>query len=230
MRNKYPEITVEKILNVAQRLFLEKGYENTTIQDIIDALGNLSKGAIYHHFKSKEDILEAVCDQRLFAGVEALMNEVVTDKRLNGREKLTRMFTASLQNTEQGKFFSAAPDMTHTPRLMMLQLDSQIREVGPNYLEPVLREGNADGSLHVEHVREASDLLLLITNQYLNPLLYPMTPEEARERCSFVRQLLAGVGLDVFDGEMLENFFVFSAHAAKKQRESEAPGQKRRGM
>lgn len=66
---------------------LEKGYENTTIQDIIDALGNLSKGAIYHHFKSKEDILEAVCDQRLFAGVEALMNEVVTDKRLNGAGK-----------------------------------------------------------------------------------------------------------------------------------------------
>ncbi|WP_370863901.1 TetR/AcrR family transcriptional regulator [Ruthenibacterium lactatiformans] len=179
-RNKYPEETVARILDVSLKLFLEKGYENTTIQDIIDALGNLSKGAIYHHFKSKEDILEAVCDQRLFAGVEALMNEVVTDKRLNGREKLTRMFTASLQNTEQGKFFSAAPDMTHTPRLMMLQLDSQIREVGPNYLEPVLREGNADGSLHVEHVREASDLLLLITNQYLNPLLYPMTPEEAR--------------------------------------------------
>ena len=217
-RNKYPEETVARILDVSLKLFLEKGYENTTIQDITDALGNLSKGAIYHHFKSKEDILEAVCDQRLFAGVEALMNEVVTDKRLNGREKLTRMFTASLQNTEQGKFFSAAPDLTHTPRLMMLQL------------EPVLREGNADGSLHVEHVREASDLLLLITNQYLNPLLYPMTPEEARERCSFVRQLLAGVGLDVFDGEMLENFFVFSAHAAKKQRESEAPGQKRRGM
>lgn len=104
-RNKYPEETVARILDVSLKLFLEKGYENTTIQDIIDALGNLSKGAIYHHFKSKEDILEAVCDQRLFAGVEALMNEVVTDKRLNGREKLTRMFTASLQNTEQGKFF-----------------------------------------------------------------------------------------------------------------------------
>ena len=34
-RNKYPEITVEIILDVAQRLFLEKGYDNTTIQDII---------------------------------------------------------------------------------------------------------------------------------------------------------------------------------------------------
>ena len=35
-RNKYPEVTVEKILDVAQRLFLEKGYDNTTIQDIVD--------------------------------------------------------------------------------------------------------------------------------------------------------------------------------------------------
>ena len=52
-RNKYPEMTVEKILDTAQQLFLEKGYDNTTIQDIVDHLGGLSKGAVYHHFKSK---------------------------------------------------------------------------------------------------------------------------------------------------------------------------------
>ena len=51
-RNKYPEETVERILDTAQRLFLEKGYEQTTIQDITDNLGGLTKGAIYHHFKS----------------------------------------------------------------------------------------------------------------------------------------------------------------------------------
>ena len=49
--------------------------------------------------------------------------------------------------------------------------------MGPNYLEPVSGEGNADGSPCREHVVEASDLLLLITNQYLNPLLYPMMLE-----------------------------------------------------
>lgn len=43
-RNKYPEVTVEKILEVSQRLFLEKGYDNTTIQDIVDELGGLTKG------------------------------------------------------------------------------------------------------------------------------------------------------------------------------------------
>ena len=53
-RNKHPEETVAKILDVSMRLFTEQGYEHTTIQDIVDALG-MSKGAIYHHFKSKEE-------------------------------------------------------------------------------------------------------------------------------------------------------------------------------
>ena len=64
-RNKYPEITEERILEVAERLFLEKGFEQTTIQDIVDALGDLTKGAVYHHFKSKEEIIDAVSDRCL---------------------------------------------------------------------------------------------------------------------------------------------------------------------
>ena len=42
-RNKYPEVTVKKILEVSQRLFMEKGYDNTTIQDIVNELGGLTK-------------------------------------------------------------------------------------------------------------------------------------------------------------------------------------------
>ena len=56
-RNKYPEITVEKILEVSQRLFMEKGYDNTTIQDIVNELGGLTKGAIYHHSNRKRKLL-----------------------------------------------------------------------------------------------------------------------------------------------------------------------------
>ena len=62
-RNKHPEETVEKILTVSAKLFMEKGYEHTTLQDIIDDLGGLTKGAIYHHFKGKEEILLAIADR-----------------------------------------------------------------------------------------------------------------------------------------------------------------------
>ena len=47
-RNKHPEETVNLILDVAFRQFMEKGYEQTSIQGIINELGGLSKGAIYH--------------------------------------------------------------------------------------------------------------------------------------------------------------------------------------
>ena len=64
-RNKYPEETVNLILDVSQRLFIEKGYDNTTIQDIIDELGGLTKGAIYHHFSSKQRSTALIASQSL---------------------------------------------------------------------------------------------------------------------------------------------------------------------
>ena len=50
-RNKYPEETVQKILDAALKLFLEKGYEETTVLDIIGEMGGMTRGAFYHHFK-----------------------------------------------------------------------------------------------------------------------------------------------------------------------------------
>ena len=62
-RNKYPEETVRHILDVAEELFMSKGYEHTTMADIVGGLGGLTKGAVYHHFKSKEEIFEAVFER-----------------------------------------------------------------------------------------------------------------------------------------------------------------------
>ena len=59
-RKKEPDNTIQKILDISHKLFLEKGYEQTTIQDIVDNLDGLSRGAIYHHFKSKDEIIKAI--------------------------------------------------------------------------------------------------------------------------------------------------------------------------
>lgn len=56
-RNKYPEETVKRILDAATQLFIEKGYEATSLADII-ADTHLSKGAIYHHFALKKKYLQ----------------------------------------------------------------------------------------------------------------------------------------------------------------------------
>ena len=73
-RNKHPEQTVTRILDTASCPLFQKGYDKTTLQDIIDAT-KLSKGAIYHHFASKEDIFYAVCD-RIGQRNEAVLSQV----------------------------------------------------------------------------------------------------------------------------------------------------------
>src|SRR5689334_10278576 len=62
---KAPAIRRAELLDCAQGLFLTRGYERTTINDVISATG-LSKGAFYHHYRSKEDLLEAIAAR--FAG------------------------------------------------------------------------------------------------------------------------------------------------------------------
>ena len=56
-RGRHPEETRQKILAVSKQLFLEKGFDNTSLQDIIDQLGGLTKGVIYHHFDFKFEIV-----------------------------------------------------------------------------------------------------------------------------------------------------------------------------
>lgn len=53
----------QELLNVAEKLFCRKGYEATSVQDILDDM-HLSKGGFYHHFASKEEVLKALCDRR----------------------------------------------------------------------------------------------------------------------------------------------------------------------
>ena len=124
-RNKHPEETVNRILEAAFRLFMEKGYEHTSIQDIIDNLGGLSKGAIYHHFKSKEDILVAVTDRMTEESNQMLA--VIRDRTdLSGKEKLRTIFKESISRPVQNDIFTVAPDLGNNPRLLY----SIFRETG----------------------------------------------------------------------------------------------------
>jgi AcrR family transcriptional regulator len=61
MSTVHAESLRDQIVNASLKLFLEKGYQTTTIQDIIDA-ANCSKGGFYHHFGSKEDLLYLIHD------------------------------------------------------------------------------------------------------------------------------------------------------------------------
>ena len=120
-RNKYPEETIQRILDVSFKLFMEKGYETTSIQDILKELGGLTKGAIYHHFKSKEDILLAV-SHRIYSETNAIMQAVVHDTSLNGLQKLQKLFRIALSQVGQEDMMMMAPKLLDNPTFLVLQI------------------------------------------------------------------------------------------------------------
>ncbi|MFZ6180810.1 TetR/AcrR family transcriptional regulator [Nannocystis pusilla] len=80
------------ILDAAERLVATKGYDAMSLQDLLDALG-MSKGAFYHYFESKPDVLLGLVERRT-AAVEANLRTLVEDRGLSGRDKLERHFAA----------------------------------------------------------------------------------------------------------------------------------------
>ena len=201
-RNKHPEQTVQLILDTATRLFLQKGYDETTLQDIIDAT-KLSKGAIYHHFASKEAILIAVVD-RMGDFNSAVLAEIRDRKGLTGAEKLRELFRTSMTLSFQGKILHMLPFLIENPRFMALQMQSILGEAAPDYILPILKEGIADGSIHTDHPEELSEVLLLLSDLWLHPILRPSTPEQVRARCAFFNQLTRQYGFELLDGDIID--------------------------
>lgn len=202
-RNKHPEETVNLILDVAFRLFLEKGYEHTSIQDIIDQLGGLSKGAIYHHFKSKEEILMAVTD-RMTAESNQMLAAIRDRTDLTGKEKLKTIFKASINRPVQNDIFTAAPNFSNNPRLLCSLLHETIHDAAPNYILPILEQGVADGSIQTDYPAELAELILLAANVWMNPMIFDNTMEESCRKFMVFRQMMQGFGLDIVDRELLD--------------------------
>lgn len=202
-RNKHPEETVSLILDVSYRLFMEKGYEHTSIQDIIDNLGGLSKGAIYHHFKSKEDILVAVMD-RMTSQSNHILAVIRDRKDLNGQEKLKKILKDSIMRPVQNEVFTAAPNLHDNPRLLFSILRETIDEAAPNYILPIIRQGIEDGSIQTEYPKALAELIMLAANIWMNPMIFDNTPEEAYEKFIVFGQMMKGFGLDVLDEELLK--------------------------
>ena len=206
-RNKYPEVTVERILDVSQRLFLEKGYENTTIQDIVDELGGLTKGAVYHHFKSKEEIMDAVGDRMFFSNnpFEAVRGR--TD--LNGLQKLREAVRLNQSDEERVRLTAQSIPIAKSPRLLQEMIVSNRKVLTPYFLE-LIEEGNRDGSMHTNYPREIAELLPLLTSLWLLPSVFPASREQMKRKFLFLGEMLEKMGVPLMDDgirALVDRFF-----------------------
>lgn len=195
---KTPEEWRKEILNAAQDLFISRGYEETSISDIMDKVGG-AKGMFYRCFKSKEEVMCALGSQMFFEDnpFEAVMRR----DDLNGLQKIRLLLALNQSDDERNKINMQAVPILKDPHILATAVGENRRVLTPLWLK-LLEEGKADGSIRTEYTKELSELLPLI-NFWLMPSVFPATEEELLHKYRFVIEMLAHMGLPLYDDDMI---------------------------
>jgi AcrR family transcriptional regulator len=150
-----------EILTAAYKLFGRVGYDATTVNAIIDELG-LSKGAFYHHFSSKEEVLQALARQ-LAEGMRARLLPIVSRRDLTAAEKLNLIFTVGTQfKREHASMVRGLADLYYREENLRLRAritTESFAIVGP-LIARILDEGKRDGSFTIDDPVETANLII----------------------------------------------------------------------
>ena len=170
------------ILDVAQRLVSTKGYEQMTIQDILDDL-HISKGALYHYFDSKQAVLDALIE-RLLHQVEQLLLPLVQDTALSALDKLQHFFAALVEwKTEHKPLALTLLRMWYTDENALFRQklrEMRIKRFSP-LLEVILRQGREEGSVTLSYPDQAGRVILSLVEDLSDTLARVLLSEEPRQ-------------------------------------------------
>ncbi len=168
---KQPEGTVRRwtrdaIVQDAAKVFREKGYHGTSIQDIVDATG-LQRGGIYYYIKSKDNLLIDIMDQALAAFIEA--QETIFNSDLEPGEKLRQLLEQHiLMEIENLDGFSCCQTELRCLSPEERQRQAQQRGIYEGMLKQVIQDGIERGAFKHVNVKAAVLAIMGMFNWLVN--------------------------------------------------------------
>ncbi len=188
---KSAEERKDEILNVAAQLFLEKGFDNASTNDIINEMG-IARGTLYYHFESKEKILDAIVEKM---GNEKIAQaaKIIADKRVPLLERLTASVLAL--NFDGGLGVEMLHQM-HKPQNALLHQKMEecvMNGVVPLYAK-LIEEGNQNGIFNTKYPLAAAEMIVVYSNDAFDTLssLSMQQMKEKREAFIYHTERLLG--------------------------------------
>lgn len=194
----------EKILNTATQLFIQKGSEKTSMQDIAQTAG-ISKGAIYHHFKSKDEIVFAVMRSRQELMEEEMKQWFKATENLTGREQLQAILKSNLESQTARAIDGIVDEYEQDAGFILTMMRDNLR-IGAPLVSDIIKKGMADGSIQTQYPDQTAEVFLLLVNFWMNETVFESDPEKLPERFHFLQFMMTSVGMDIFTDELLQLF------------------------
>ncbi|MGI2295698.1 TetR/AcrR family transcriptional regulator [Paenibacillus sp. GXUN7292] len=194
-----------EILDAADELFAQKGFDGTSTNDILEKVG-IARGTLYYHFKSKEDIMDALIERynvRLLSAAQ----EVASDKSLPIVERIIRVVMAL--NISGG---SSEEIMEHIHKPQNALMHQKIQKVIINGVPPILagiiREGIEQGMFHTPFPYECMEMVVIYATTVFDDDMIAMTNEERFSRMvAFISNVERLLGAE--SGSLMETLKMF---------------------
>ena len=204
---KDPEERRKELIDTAERLFIAEGYDQTAIRDIVKEV-NVSQGAFYYYFNSKDDVLVAVVEKQI-ALMESDFHQIADRNDLDEIAKLNSMASRFLCISASGKkilcYLHQAGNATLHRKLIGTRPFARIAPI----MSEVIDKGSKKGRFHVEHPLETSYLLLLLMasanhmfyqcDDFFKSINTDQSDKDSRERMIVAIEDLLGRALGVSD-------------------------------
>lgn len=168
----------DEILKVARNLFLTKDYDKTTMVDIMEAL-EIAKGTIYHYFRSKEALFEAVIEDIVEENIK-YMRTLGKNIQKNALEKIQLLVNAGNISQENEKII----EQLHKPANNALHsrlLAATLMKQAPLYAE-IIQQGCNEGIFKTEVPLECAEFILSAMQFLTDVGIYPWTKEDLKRR------------------------------------------------
>ena len=196
---KEAEERKNEILDVAERLFCTKGFDRTSTNDILNEIG-IARGTLYYHFKSKEDILDAMIE-RLTNQMVAKASQIALDESIPVLERLTRTLLSLNVDNELGNMIM---EEVHRPQnaLMHQKLEDILLGRVNKLITIIAEDGIKQGIIHTDYPAEAIEMLMTYSYKAFDSLNTYSQEEEYRKVMAFVYHSERVLGME--SGSLME--------------------------
>lgn len=193
MRNiKEAEERKKEILDVAEELFATKGYDSASTTDILERIG-IARGTLYYHFRSKEEILDALIERTLQGIVQKA--KAVLSSDMPALYKLIAFVGTLNVDTTIGNEIA---DHAHKPQnaLMHQKIHEALLSAVTPMAAEIIQEGIAEGCFSTDYPAEAAEMLLIYSSIVFDGMHEFSEAEQAKKAAGFVFNMERLLGID----------------------------------
>lgn len=172
-----------EILDVAERLFCAKGFDNTSTNDILAEIG-IARGTLYYHFRSKEDILDAM--------IERLTNQLIEKAAVIAMDEsvpvLERLTCTMLSLNIDNELGNMVMEQVHRPQnaLMHQKMETMLLSRVNKLITKIAEDGIRQGLMQTDYPAEAVEMIMTYSYSAFDSMVHYSEEEKQRKIMGFI--------------------------------------------